>query len=319
MNLRRGILLGLLCAILPASALRAAVTEPPKPITLAQYRAELERVESGVARIQQPAQVAPLHDSIPYRYTVATRERVITVENDDLKKAVGGLFVDKNRGVLRDKIEQELRSMEDGAAEFDATPDSSDAHARLKTILARKEFDEVRGPTLIEVWRDKILNTISRWWDKLMSKVPSPSGGHQEYTWILIAICASVLAIWLKRIYDRREPETPREIIPFAPSGKHWRTWLAEARAAAQQGNWRDAIHLAYWAGISQLESSGAWTPDSARTPREYLRLIKSNNPSRGELAALTRDFERIWYGSQPAGDAEFSQSLQHLERLGCR
>jgi hypothetical protein len=152
-----------------------------------------------------------------------------------------------------------------------------------------------------------------------MSKLPSPSGGHQEYTWILIAICACVLAIWLKRIYDRREPETPREIIPFAPSGKHWRTWLAEARAAAQQGNWRDAIHLAYWAGISQLESSGAWTPDSARTPREYLLLIKANNPSRGELAALTRDFERIWYGSQPAGDAEFSQSLQHLERLGCR
>jgi hypothetical protein len=318
MSVRRRIF-ELVCVVLAASAFGAAVTAPPKPVTLEQYRTELQRIESSVEEIHQPVQVAPLHDSIPDRYAVATRERVITVENDDLKKAVGGLFVDKNREVLKGKIKQELRSMEEGAAGFDSAPDSSGAHARLKTILAATEFDQVRGPTLIEVWRDKILNTISRWWDKLMSKLPSPSGGHQEYTWILIAICACVLAIWLKRIYDRREPEIPREIIPFAPSGKHWRTWLAEARAAAQQGNWRDAIHLAYWAGISQLESSGAWTPDSARTPREYLRLIKANNPSRGELAALTRDFERIWYGSQPAGTDDFSQSLQHLERLGCR
>ncbi len=292
---------------------------PAQEITLSQYQADLQRIEAGVEAIQQPAQVAGLQKSIPDHYKVSVDNHSLTIDNKDLKKSVGGLFVDKNRESLRRKLVQELHLMEEGAADFGHTEDLSGTHAKLKKILAASEFDEVRGPTLLEVWRDKIVNTISRWWDKLMSKLPSQSGGHQEFTWILIAIAASVLAIWLKRMYERREPELPREIIPFAPSGKHWRTWLAEAQAKAGKGQWRDAIHLCYWAAISHLESSGAWAPDNARTPREYLRLIQATNPNRGELAALTRNFERIWYGSQTASDREFAESLQHLERLGCR
>jgi Domain of unknown function (DUF4129) len=301
-----------------AIALHAAGAEPPV-ITLEQYRAELQRIETGVEAIHEPRQIGPLHRTIPAQYRVSTHNGVISVDNAALRKSIGSLFAEKTREVTRSKIEQELRSLESNAIEYDNVGDSADAHNRLTKILAAQEFDDVRGPTLIETWREKISETLERWWDKLLSKLPTSSGGHQEYTWILIAIAACVLAIWLKRTLEKREPEMPREIIPFAPSGKHWRKWLAEARSAAADGRWRDAIHLAYWAGISHLEASGAWTPDSARTPREYLRLIQPNNPSRGELAALTRDFEQIWYGSRAASDQQFAESLQHLERLGCR
>jgi hypothetical protein len=102
-------------------------------------------------------------------------------------------------------------------------------------------------------------------------------------------------------------------------SARGWRIWLAEARAAAQSGNWRDAVHLAYWAGISLLETQGAWRPDSARTPREYLRLIPEANPHRPTLSSLTRKFELVWYGGQPADEQVFAQTLEELEKLGCR
>src|ERR1035438_7184698 len=49
-------------------------------------------------------------------------------------------------------------------------------------------------------------------------------------------------------------------------SAKEWTIWLSEARTAAARGEWRDAIHLAYWAGISFLERQGMWKPDRART-----------------------------------------------------
>ncbi len=320
MSLRhKTVAFAVLWVVMGTSAHAANRTPQVQSVSLEQYQAELSRIEAGVQAIQSPAQVAPIQKSVPDIYKVSTKDGEIQVENAGLKTSIGRLFHDKNREGTRVKLEQELRSMETGALAFAHPPDAKAAHAQLTSILAAREFDEVRGPTLIEVWRDKILNTLSNWWNKLMSKVPSPSGGHQEVTWILIAIAACVLAIWLKRIYERREPALPREIIPFAPSGKHWRSWLADAHAKAAEGHWRDAIHLAYWAAISHLESSGAWTPDSARTPREYLRLIKASNPSRSELAALTRDFERIWYGSQAAGNEEFAQSLQHLEQLGCR
>jgi hypothetical protein len=313
-----------LTCILTAFILGSAVTllgadAEPASISLEQYRAELQRIEAGVEAIHQPNQIGPLHRTIPTQYRVSTHNGIIAVDNAALRKSVGSLFAEKGREVLRSKIEQELQSLENDALEYESAGSSADAHTQLTKILAAQEFDSVRGPTLLEIWRDKISETLERWWNKLMSKLPSPTGGHQEYTWILIAIAACVLAVWLKRTWEKREPETPREIIPFAPSGKHWRTWLREAQSAADAGRWRDAIHLAYWAGISHLEANGAWTPDNARTPREYLRLIQSNNPSRGELAALTRDFEVTWYGSQPAGNQQFSESLQHLERLGCR
>ena len=305
-------------AVLSATSLGAA-PGASQNLTLEQYRAELQRIETAVQATTQAAQVAPLVKSIPDHYIVSTNGGPIDVDNAHLKRAVGSLFGDKDRALLRTKLDRQLRSEMAGAAEFEQHADTQAAHGKLSKILATSEFAEVRGPTLLEVWRDKILETISRWWERAMRKIPSPSGGHQEITWIVIALAACVLAIWLKRIYERREPELPREVIPFAPSGKHWRTWMAEARAAAGEGRWRDAIHLAYWAGISQLESNGAWTPDLARTPREYLRLINASNPNRLELLALTKTFERTWYGAQPAGTSDFEQSLQHLEKLGCR
>lgn len=319
MNRRDTATLVIFCAFVVSPVIAGTPAPSVQTVTLSQYGLDLQRIEAGVEAIQQPSQVAALQKSIPAQYRVSTNDGVLTVDNANLKRSVGGLFVEKNREPLRRRLLVELHSMEAGATDFANPENRAEARGRLTKILSAHEFDEVRGPTLIEVWRDKIFGAISRWWDKLMSKIPSQSGGHEELAWILITIAACVLAIWLKRMYERREPDLPREIIPFAPSGKHWRTWLTEAQEKAAQGNWRDAIHLSYWAGISHLEASGAWAPDSARTPREYLRLIQANNPSRGELAVLTRNFERIWYGSQSAGDREFSETLQHLERLGCR
>jgi hypothetical protein len=87
----------------------------------------------------------------------------------------------------------------------------------------------------------------------------------------------------------------------------------------AQQQDWRNAIHLAYWAGISFLESGGAWKPNRARTPREYLRLMGSRKPEYPSLAALTRKFELVWYGDRAASSLDFQETLGQLEKLGCR
>jgi hypothetical protein len=106
---------------------------------------------------------------------------------------------------------------------------------------------------------------------------------------------------------------------PLPVSAREWRVWLADAREAARLGNWQDAIHLAYWAGISFLESQGVWRPDVARTPREYLRLMPTANEHRPVLAALTNKFERVWYAGQAADSQAFSQTLEELEKLGCR
>jgi hypothetical protein len=107
------------------------------------------------------------------------------------------------------------------------------------------------------------------------------------------------------------------ESLPI--SAREWTVWLADARDAGRRGNWREAIHLAYWAGISFLESQGAWRPDAARTPREYLRLISAANERRPILSTLTRKFELVWYAGHAADEHAFAETLEELEKLGCR
>jgi hypothetical protein len=137
--------------------------------------------------------------------------------------------------------------------------------------------------------------------------------------WTLVAAAVVVVAFLVYRAIRqsaRVENVVPRDI---AISSKAWHIWLSEAQAAAEHGSWRDAVHLAYWAGISFLEQSGMWNPDKARTPREYLRLLSANSSQRSQLVALTRRLELTWYGNQPAGPDTFAETLTLLENLGCR
>ena len=69
----------------------------------------------------------------------------------------------------------------------------------------------------------------------------------------------------------------------------------------AAKGQWREAIHFLYWASIARLESRRLWPADRARTPREYLALLAGTDPRKTNLTALTRSFERTWYGGRAA------------------
>jgi hypothetical protein len=202
----------------------------------------------------------------------------------------------------------------------DDTASQAAEHARLEQILARNEFKNVRGATA----KDVLLSRIYRWLSRLLSRLGSRGGANFDLVRILIylfvGIAVTLLLVWTVRRFRRPQAELlPREIIPFSPSARGWRTWLGEARALAQQQDWRNAIHLAYWAGIAYLEEHGAWKPNRARTPREYLRLIGTRATQYPVLSVLTRKLETVWYGYGNASEADFQEALGQLEKLGCR
>ena len=82
-------------------------------------------------------------------------------------------------------------------------------------------------------------------------------------------------------------------------------------------GLWREAIHFVYWASIARLESKRIWPADRARTPREYLRLMAGSDPRKQSLTALTRSFERTWYGGRAAESFDFKAALELAAALG--
>jgi hypothetical protein len=189
----------------------------------------------------------------------------------------------------------------------------------LDSILARPEYQgtsEISAQDRFWEWVDNRINDL---FEKLIGiGARAPWIGY-----VLEALLVGGLAtalIWallrLERRYRMRlTPEVERASI--APSAREWQLWFRDAQAMAAQGRWREAIHFLYWASISRLESMRLWPADSARTPREYLRLLAGTDPRRTNLTALTRSFERTWYGGRDAGSADFQAASQMAAALG--
>jgi hypothetical protein len=293
-------------------------------VSIAEYQSTLEQWSQQVGRISNdPSVAAKLRSSLPKSIRVDAGAREIESSTAWLDASLEDLQKTRadQRSAKIKQIQERLRAMRQEARQFaEPSPAGSDREAKIKGILARREFRSVRGPS---AW-DMMIAQVQRWLlkilDKIFSRVSAPAQMGQLLVWIAIAVAASILAVWLTRRLRTPGREIGREPLRFAPpSSKSSRKWLAEAQAASLASKWRDAIHLAYWAGIARLEESGAWVPDRARTPREYLRLLPEQNQQRPALAELTRKFEIIWYGSREASASDFQSVITQLERLQCR
>jgi hypothetical protein len=212
-----------------------------------------------------------------------------------------------------------LQTLRVEALSLEAPPaEGSSQRALLNRILGGKQFKNVRGQTWLDRLKQRIFDFLAGLLGKVFSSTAISSiSDFLVYGLIIVAVL--VLLYWMYRtIHDGVElGELDLQAPPI--SSKPWTVWMAEARAAADQGNWRDAIHLGYWCGISFLEGRGLWRPDGARTPREYLRLLPATDTNRDTLRSLTRSFEVVWYGTQEADAGAFSETMTQLEKMGCR
>jgi Domain of unknown function (DUF4129) len=221
------------------------------------------------------------------------------------------------------------------------------ARIKLREILSRSEFQQSKRE---ESWLTKLWKRFLNWLWGIISRVFGAANNKVVrnvvlYGAILVAFCA--LAWALVRALTAAERKEALKLAGAPLPGKTWSQWAREAIAAAGAGNYREAIHAAYWAGVYRLSELGAWQLDRARTPREYLRLLRAlaetanaatnmNMPDaqnsgailldpavrarRAEaLAALTNRLEAVWYDNQGATHDDFRSAVQDLEILECR
>jgi hypothetical protein len=287
-------------------------------LTTTEYRAELERLLSATQQLDSTGSPTPqpLHD-FPQHWQVRTDQREFEISTEGLRRDVRRYENEKNSAnaaAIRGRL-QSLRGDLDG---YEKPPtDASANRAEVNSILARPEFRDVQGPNWLDRLKQRLVGFLIHLLELVFrsSAIPTIS---KYLVYVLIGLAVAALGyfayrnIWSGESFERVVPTE----LPV--SAKEWAIWLKEARAAAAKSEWRDAIHLAYWAGISFLERQGMWKPDRARTPREYLRLLASSSEHRETLAALTRIFELAWYAKRDASERTFSQTLQELEKLGC-
>lgn len=319
-----GLLLGSVCCL--------ADSTPKQALSTAEYRAELDGLLAATQQLDRSgAEMPKTLEQLPQSWPVHTEQRNFDISTEGLQRDVRRYDAKKDIATalaIRTRLES-LRREIDG---FEKAPnDTTQKRAALESILSRPEFG-AGGPRWFQ-WIDKKLEALQkairdwlfevvtrffRFLRRLFGWTSLPTVGKWFVYGLMGAAGLALLYLVYRSIFQNPEFE---EVVPrnLAVSAKEWTIWLSEARAAAAKGDWRDAVHLAYWAGISFLEREGFWKPDRARTPREYLRLISAQSEQRETLTALTRIFELAWYAKRDASEQTFSQTLEQLEKLGCR
>jgi hypothetical protein len=189
----------------------------------------------------------------------------------------------------------------------------------LNAILAQKEYKKADRIS----WKDRLLEELENRLNDLLARLADNSA-HVPWAalafrifWIG-ALCLA-LAWFLIRMERRSRVRLSADPVPSpgAPSAREWQLWLEDAQQMAAEGRWREAIHYVYWASISRLESRRLWPADRARTPREYLLLLPREDLRKASLTALTRSFERTWYGGREAISSEYQAALKLAAELG--
>jgi Domain of unknown function (DUF4129) len=204
------------------------------------------------------------------------------------------------------------QDLDDASRPPGITPSHPQVRDSMRLVLSGREFRNLQQPPE----GDTLLERFGNWLNRLIANVDKMRA-HSAWigramVWGFFLAAGVGLAWGLVRIERRwriRLVPSYQAPAPEAVSARDWQLWLADARRAASAGLWREAIHFVYWASISRLESGRLWPADRARTPREYLALMASEDPRRAGLASLTKSFERTWYGGREARESDYRRA----------
>lgn len=293
------------------------------PLSLDQYMAQLERLSQAAADMpSHPEKVLEVRASLPREWAVETPSSMIEVSAGRIEQSLKRWDEEKDkRKEIAQRIQADLAAMRQQALELQAAPQgvsSATAEAKLKEVLSRREFESVRPPS----WLDEQLAKFKRWlaemWDKLFGGLHVSKSVGSAISWTLIGFAFLVLVWVIARNLLAQSRAFGLHLQAPLRTHKSSREWANAALAAANAGDFREAIHCAYWAAVYRLDEAGVWTLDPTRTPREYLRLLKADVPQRPAMREITRNFEVVWYGAKPASAGDFRVAVNELEKLGC-
>jgi Domain of unknown function (DUF4129) len=321
--LRRVTLLAVACATATCTGLVAAQT-PPVPnlagpdLDIPGYEAELDRCAESVKHQEE---IRQLRQTLPRSWHVRMGEETVEVSTGWLASDLKKLADDPAHSAsLSRDITSRLKAMRAAAVASDHGSGSTnldEAHSRLDRILQGREFDAAKEPSQLEMLKARIARWIGEQIFKLLSRLHLGAKAGNTISWTIVCIAFLAFCYWVWKTVSSTKPK--RELLTqVAAESNDPRQWAKDALAAAERGDYREAVHCAYWAAVVHLEVLGVLQRDRARTPRESLRLLDPHPKEQSLLREFTRRFELIWYGYHPASAQDWSEARSHLEKMGC-
>ena len=314
-------LLAVLALLIARASAEAA--QPPfgESISLDRFISELDRLIGDVRVAQTAAAGASITATVPERWRVTAGDQTIDVSARWLTVALVVSAKHPEQWVsARTNIVRRLTEIRDQAATFAfaSTKEArADARAMVLSILDREEFRRSAASRWVEDLRQR----LGRWFENLMNRFGGgPVTGRRVAIGLAWAAAIAALA-GLGLLLARSIARPGGTALNLAGQGMlrpRARELALRAVAEARAGHSRESVRLAYNAALVRLEEQGAWRVDDARTPREYLPMLRAGDARHPLMLDLTQRFERIWYGNRAVAADDTPRVTAHLEELGC-
>jgi hypothetical protein len=333
----------LLLLLLQAAPVLAAIpdTPPPIPISLAEYRSRLEGIAGALSGGNPGAARAEAGRLLGTRISCQGQagEGAATFSPDrsvlgPLARGVQG--VELRRAAVR--LATLLASLPEAGGAIGTTAGRADP-ALLARLAARAALADLpRGGKLPEIrdsgvlrafadfmeplrrWLDEQLDRLWRWLKEAFTR-PTREGSSEldlpRLVTLLVIVLAAVLAgLGLLALRRRGAPSAvspPPAAGPRPPArdddplSRRAGEWESYARELAAAGRFREAIRAWYHAVLVALYQRGALHHRKGRTNWEYVASVPPEAAWRPAFVAVTRRFEREWYG----GDRSSREALE--------
>jgi Domain of unknown function (DUF4129) len=294
--------------------------------------AELQRIGTTIKKEKaNAANMAALRGKLPVQWELTTAERSYSLSAEPLRDLLRDAEKEKKLESMAAKATAaadwalELANQVNAYAEAQ-THSAPSARPVLDRILSRRDFASVQGPTRLDLLRQRVVLRIENLIERLFRQVGRYPMGAKILFWLIVIAVVVWLALMLFRYWTKRATLEELQSLDSVAFVRTWQEWIHAAREAAERGDFREAVHSTYWAGICYLEDSGVVRKDRTRTPREYMRLVSSatqlavsGRSTRESLSALTMILEQVWYGRRSASSQDFTNAMRNVEALGCQ
>ncbi len=306
---------------------------PPKPT--ANYDSdgfikELSRLKADLDTARKSTDgLHTYRESLPDAWSVDTGGHHYDVPTDLLASQIEK--AEKQPEFRRQEMEHAQAYLDALAAETAslsgrAPLQTDSARSKLNAILARPEYNHTRPQSAWQKLKERISDALWNAVERILRHIGGGASLGRILLWMAVCGAALFIAYFIFRQWFRAARTQEMALQAASAPSRSWQEWIFAARGAASHGDYRMAVHCAYWAGIARLQDLGSLAPDRAKTPREYLRALTKSKlilPETLEmrhqaLSLLTARLEKIWYGYQIATEADFHDSIAQLETLGC-
>jgi hypothetical protein len=285
---------------------------------LPAYVAELDRISSGISTASTSPQARTAMAEVRDRWFVTMNDQIVIVDVSWIDTELAAAAAKPGQwSAVQLRITQKLAAMR-AEASVPQTQLARPPGTALAEVLSRTEFRERPGSR----WMDEQRNRVGQWIWQMLNRLTGSAIGSRTvaivFAWAASLVALSAFTFWLVTTLARRSTAAALELGSMPLPRTAAREWALRAMAAARSGDVREAVRFAYRAALSRLDEQGRWRVDESRTPREYLGLLRSDDPRHSVVTELTQQFEQIWYGRRTATGEDAQRVADSMERLGC-